>query len=194
VTIIQSRLIKRPVRCKSRDALFSRTIEGKPILSIEDFLGSPFFRYGVFPLASAASGILLKAATRNDKYALFKKEDMAVGPQLMLTAALTYVVLTIDRARALVEVNRKLAAELKQQALDAAIHSQLQQTSQALSGQIMSAAWMVIILIFGLWGTTTVVKRWGWRTDAEMTPYVGITGPLILGVLVLMFVMAAATQ
>jgi hypothetical protein len=30
---------------------------------------------------------------------LFKKEDMAVGAQLMLTAALTYVVLTTDRAR-----------------------------------------------------------------------------------------------
>ena len=95
--------------------------------------------------------------------------------------------------RALVEVNSKLAAELKKPALDAGILSQLQQASQTLSGEITGAAWTLLIIVFGLWGTTTIVKRWGWRTDAEMTPYVGITGPLILGVLVLMFVMAAAT-
>jgi hypothetical protein len=43
------------------------------------------------------------------------------------------VVLTTDRARALVEVNRKLAAELKQQALDAAIH---RPTSTNLTGPV----------------------------------------------------------
>jgi hypothetical protein len=162
-------------------------------LSIENFLGSSYFRYGLFPLVSAASGVLLKAATRNDQYALFKKEDMAIGPQLMLTAALTYVVVTTDRARSLIEVNGKLAAELKRRTLDLVTLNNLQQTSQSLSGQITGAGWMLIVLIFGLWGVTTVIKRWGWKSEAEMTPYVGITGPLVLGVLVLMFVMAAVT-
>jgi hypothetical protein len=130
-------------------------------LSIVDFLGSPYFRYGVFPLVGAASGVLLKAATRNDQYALFKKEDMAIGPQLMLTAALTYVVVTTDRARTLVEVNGKLATELKRQTLDAVALNNLQQTSQSLSGQITTAAWVLLILFFGLWGVTVVIKRWG---------------------------------
>lgn len=167
--------------------------QGNSPLSIEEFLVSPLFRYFLFPLASPVSGILLKAATRNDRYALFKKEDVAVGPQLMLTAALTYTILTTDRARALIEVNGRLATELKRAPLDASALTQLQQTSQSLSEQVMGAAWMIILLMIGLWGTATVVKRGGWRTEAEMTPYVGITGPLLLGVLVLMFVMAAAT-
>lgn len=79
---------------------------------LEEFLSSATFRYGVFPLISAIAGILLRCATRNDQYAFFKKEDMAVGPPLMLTAALTFVVVSTDQAHALVQANAALANAL----------------------------------------------------------------------------------
>jgi hypothetical protein len=39
---------------------------------------------------------------RNDRYAFFRKEDIAVGPQITLTAALMFVLQSSDRARALI--------------------------------------------------------------------------------------------
>jgi hypothetical protein len=163
-------------------------------VSIEDFLGGSIFRYGVFPLLSAGAGILLRCATRNDQYAFLKKEDTAVGPQLMLTAILTYVVLTTDRARDLVEVNRQLSDALKVQPLDQSKVNALQTGAYTLSEHMMSAAWTLVVLIVGLWAVTVIVKRWGWIDEAQLKPTTGIALPLVLGVASLMYVMTAATK
>jgi hypothetical protein len=79
---------------------------------MEEFLAGSFFRYAVFPLGGAGLGIALKYVTRNDHYPSFRKEDMAVGLDLMLTAALTFLVLTSDRAFKLVNLNKALDSEL----------------------------------------------------------------------------------
>jgi hypothetical protein len=74
---------------------------------MENFLASPFFRYALFPIGSAVLGIAVKCVTRNDRYISFRKEDLAVGLELMLTAGLMFVVLTTDRALALLETEAR---------------------------------------------------------------------------------------
>lgn len=161
-------------------------------MTVEEFLGGPIFRYIAFPAFSAASGILLKCATRNDKYAFFKKEDMAVGPQLMLTAALTYVIITTDRARELDRINDQISSALAVKPLQTERITELQAAAHIAAQPIMLAAWLLLCLVLLLWGTVTVVKRWGWASEAELKPGIGIGLPLALGVLSLVIVLAAA--
>lgn len=160
-------------------------------MAFEEIISSAWFRYGVFPLLSALAGVLLKCATRNDQYAFFKKEDMAVGPQLMLTAALTFVVVTTDRARALVTANAELKSSLLDKPLNASAVLRLQGEVAAISQKMMGAAYFLLALILVLWGTTTLVKRWGWKSEAELRPLLGIGIPLGIGVLSLAAVMTA---
>lgn len=162
-------------------------------MSIEEFLGSSFFRYGVFPLLSATGGILIKCATRNDQYAFFKKEDMAVGPQLVFTSILTYIVITSDRARNLIDVNRNLSAALTQKPIDPVKVSALQSNAYNLSQSMLSAVWTILILSICLWAVTTWVKRKGWVNESELEPRLGIGFPLVSGVASLIYVMVAAS-
>lgn len=159
-------------------------------LNLEEFFGGPIFRYGVFPLVSAAAGIALKCVSRNDGYAFFKKEDMAVGPQLMLTAALTYVVLTTDKARTLTAVSQAMRAADS----DKVRLAQLESQALSLTHSLLAAAWTVVVLIVGLWGIVTIVKRWGWADEASLKPVVGIAAPLVVGVVTLIYVMSAAAS
>ena len=160
---------------------------GKVLL--EEFISSAWFRYGIFPVVSALGGILLKCAARNDQYAFFKKEDMAVGPQLMLTSALTFVVVSTDRAHNLVVANAALKQALGAVTIDRAKVTALQTDAANLSQKLMGSAWLLLSLVLLLWGVTTIVKRWGWKTESELHPFLGIGLPLALGVLSLVTVM-----
>ncbi len=135
------------------------------------------------------SGILVKCALRNDGYALFKKEDVAVGPQLMLTAALTYVVLTTERARSIVELNSELKSELEGGAVSPARLLEIQSMSRTMLDPLMTAPWVLLGISVLLFATTIIVKRWGWESESLMTPRIGIAIPLIMGVSTLVYVM-----
>ena len=158
---------------------------------LEEFISSGWFRYGIFPAVSAIAGILLKCAARNDQYAFFKKEDMAVGPQMMLSAALTFVVVNTDRAHNLVVTNAALKQALGASTIDRTKVTALQAEAVSLSQKLMGSAWLLLSLVLLLWGVTTVVKRWGWKTESELYPFLGIGLPLALGVLSLVTVMTA---
>lgn len=161
---------------------------------MEQFLASPFFRYALFPVGSAVLGVAVKCVTRNDRYTSFRKEDVAVGLELMLTAGLMFVVLTTDRALALLEANRQLAQVLAASPIDAARAAALQGQVQLLSGRLALAGWVIALLFLGLWSVSTLVRKWGWKSETEMTPLVGIAIPLGFGILALIAVMAGAVQ
>lgn len=78
-----------------------------------EFLTNPLFKFGILPIGSAMLGVAVKYASRNDQYAKFKKEDIAVGLDLALTACLMFVVLTTDKAVQLISANNALSAILK---------------------------------------------------------------------------------
>jgi hypothetical protein len=161
---------------------------------LEKFLASPYFRYALFPLGSAMLGVLVKCVTRNDRYTTFRKEDIAVGLELMLTACLMFVLLTTDRALALVDANRQLADSLKAAPIDATRAAELQAQVSLLSGKIALAGWIIALMFLGLWSASTIVRKWGWESETEMRAFAGITVPLVFGISALLAVMAGAVQ
>jgi len=161
-------------------------------VGMEEVLTSTWFRYVAFPLGSAALGVAVKYVTRNDQYAKFQKEDMFIGLELILTACLMYVVLTTDRAIELARVNERLNGVLNSASFDQARAAELQDTAVLLSAKIDLAGWTILIMILALWSVSTIVRKWGWVSETEMRPGVGIAFPLGAGILALIFVMMGA--
>ncbi|MEW6378910.1 MAG: hypothetical protein AB1611_04815 [bacterium] len=163
-------------------------------LGMVEFLTNPVFKYGILPIGSAMLGIAVKYASRNDQYAKFRKEDIAVGLDLTLTACLMFVVLTTDRAAKLLIANRGLADLLNRHPLDTVVAAELQAKSQLLSSQIASSGWVIALMFLGLGGLSTTVRKWGWNSETEMNPIMGIAIPLIFGIAAIIGVMAGAAQ
>lgn len=136
----------------------------------------------------------IKYATRNDQYAKFRKEDIAVGLDLTLTACLMLVLLTSERAVKLVTVNHTLTESLKKNPMDIPLVTSLQSQAQRLSGQMATAGWLVAFMFLGLWSISTVIRKWGWKSETEMNPGIGIAFPLVFGILSLIGVMAGAAK
>lgn len=158
-----------------------------------DFLTSPFFRFFIFPIGSAVLGVAVKYVTRNDQYATFKKEDLAVGLDLIRVALLMYIVLTTDWALALLSTNEELA-QLAGNPVNTAQRELLQDQAQQLTYQVASAGWVIALMFLGLWGVSTLVRKWGWQSDTELRPVIGIGIPLVLGISALIMVMAEAAK
>lgn len=161
---------------------------------MENILGSAYFRYFVFPIGSAVLGILIKYATRNDQFAKFTKEDVAIGLDLMRTACLMFVVLTSDKAIALMNMNKRLQLALSSTPIDQESAANLQAQASQLSDNIALSGWLVAFMFLGLWGVSTLVRKWGWKSQTEMNAFVGIAIPLGFGILTLVGVMAQATR
>ena len=161
---------------------------------MEGFLTSALFQYFVFPIGSAVLGIAIKHTSRNDQYAKFSKEDLAVGLELVLTACLMFVVITTDKAVDLIEANEALAAALKAQPVDTTVAMEIQAKAQLLTGQLATAGWLIALMFLGLWSISTVIRKWGWKSETEMNAGVGIALPLAFGILALIAVMAGAGQ
>ena len=161
-------------------------------LRMEQFLSSDAFRYAVFPLVGAFLGIGIKHVSRNDRYAKFRKEDLAVGIELLLTACLTYVALTSDRAVALLQANKTMAEVVNAAAVDKARVAALHQSIQNLSAHVAMSGWVIALMFLGLWSVSSVVRLWGWKNEAELHGLIGIALPLVMGVLGLIAVMAGA--
>jgi hypothetical protein len=130
---------------------------------------------------------------RNDQYAFFKKEDIAVGPAIMLTAALSFVLLTSERSRQLVQLTKDLA-RAQFGGGDLGTAEAMRAQIAGLSEQIANSVWTILFLVLSLWGTTFMIKRWGWASESEMKVLNGIAVPLVLGVVVLIFVTVQASQ
>jgi hypothetical protein len=161
---------------------------------MENFLVSALFRYCVFPLGSAAIGIFVKCATRSDRYRFFVKEDVAVGINLILTACLMFVVMTTGWTLGLSETNSQLAQTLKSKPPDPAKVAALMDQAQYYSSKAVTAGWTTALMFLGLWGVSTIVRRWGWASGTELKTGVGIALPLAVGISYLILVMAGATE
>jgi len=162
---------------------------------MEDVLASTYFRYLFFPIGSVLLGIFVKVFTRNDKYSTFKKEDLAVGLQLMTTGCLMYVLLTTDRALQLTKLNNQLNEAINNPSpLNQSAVVNLQANIALLSSEMAKSAGLITIMFIGLWAVSSIVRKWGWKSETENHPLFGIALPLVFGVLFLVVVMLRATQ
>jgi hypothetical protein len=159
-----------------------------------EFLTTPGFKFGVLPIGSAVLGVGVNYISRNDQYAKFKKEDIAVGVNLTMTACVMFVVLTTDRAVQLLQLNKDLASALKAKPLDPTAAAQLQDQAQKLSAQIADSGWLIALMFLALWSISTLVRKKGWKSATEMDTLVGIAVPLAFGILSIILVMAGATR
>jgi hypothetical protein len=158
------------------------------------FLASPVFRYFIFPVGSAVLGIYVKYVSRNDQFSKFRKEDIAVGLELLRTACLMYVVLTTDRVIALARTNEALADTLVASPIDSAKAAILQSQAQALTNCITMAGWYTAGMFVALWGASTLIRKFGWKSETEMNAVFGVTTPLVLGIIGLALVMVEASK
>ena len=156
------------------------------------FLTTPVFKYVVYPVLGAALGVAIKYVSRNDRYARFKPDDLAVGLDLVKTAFLSFLVLTTDKATLLVAANKELATAVASQ--DTTRAAELVLRTQVLSEQVGNAGWLIAVMLIALWSLSTLVRKAGWKDGGTELEYgFGIALPLVVGILSLIVVMARAT-
>jgi hypothetical protein len=131
-----------------------------------NFLGEPYFlQFGV-PLITVCLSIFIKFVTRNDQHRGFKKEDLAVGLDLALTALLIFITSSAHLARSIPATN----------------------PLQKMLDQIASVPWIIMAFIVGIWGISTLVRKLGWEDDDKLKIFWGILLPDIFGIFTLIFV------
>jgi len=126
----------------------------------------PYFLQFCVPLIAVAISIFLRYVTRNDSYKDFKKEDLAVGLDLSVSALLIFIVASSTFLQSL--SNSPTDAEL------------LAKTA--------GVPWILSVFILGIWGISTLVRKLGWVSDDKLHVFWGIVVPDVFGLLVLLFV------
>jgi hypothetical protein len=130
------------------------------------FLGEPYFlQFGV-PLITVGLSIFIKFVTRNDKYSGFRKEDLAVGLDLAVTALLIFIT-----------SSAQLASSLP-----------LNSPPQEKVGQLATVPWILMAFLVGIWGVSTLVRKLGWADGDKLKTFWGIVVPDSFGLLTLLFV------
>jgi hypothetical protein len=143
------------------------------------FFKSEAFRLLV-PLASAALGVWIKSEMRHPEKQTFKKEDFAVGIQLIQTACLSFLTLMTQKA---VQLHSMLATQ-----------SAIADTSGAdkLSSFLAFSSVRLASMLIFLFGMTSLVRRKGWKNKDEMKVTAGIAIPIAAGILCLYTVIREA--
>jgi len=134
-------------------------------------LTSAWFQVIGVTIISSIIGVFVKYASRNDNFTKsFKKEDLAIGIEMMVTS----IILLITRY---VYSFNKLGVE----SLDDMVKDSLQNEMQI-------ALWMIFAFSIGLWGVSTIIRKIGWCNENELNIGWGIVLPNIVGIAALVSV------
>ena len=151
-------------------------------------LSSNTFRYAIFPAAAVFAGVYVKYETRKQR---FRREDFAVGPQLMLSACFMLTGVAISKALVLNTTKQKLASVTPD---NFSTTEQLHANALQLSRELNATLLMLLCVGFLLWGICSLVRSWGWKTRTQLRPWLGIMLPLVFGFLTLIAVMTQVGQ
>jgi hypothetical protein len=134
-----------------------------------EILSSTYFKYLAVPLITTFLVIFIKIVSRNDRFTLFKKEDFAFGLNMGVTAVLILLGNCVNVAQKGLTDNN---------------------ITQLANETLLKSSWIILILVFGLWGMSTIVRRLGWKYDDELKIFWGIVVPDIFGLIVLIYVVS----
>ena len=131
-----------------------------------NFLGNKLFLQFCVPLITVALSIFLKYVTRNDKHKAFRKEDLAIGLDLSVTALIIFVT-----------ASSQVVARVLQNPAD-----------KLLAEKSMAIPWVLSAYLVGIWGLSTLVRKLGWESDDRLKTFWGIVVPDTFGLLALLVV------
>lgn len=148
---------------------------------MEKFFISKAFLYFFLPLFTVALNVFIKIVSRNEKCPIFQKDDIAVGLEVATSALIILLTYCVT-----------IASQITLH-LPPGLLSELQE-------KMVAAPYRIIFLILGLWGTSTIVRFFGWKIkkvsssifddyiEIELKWFIGIILPFIYGILSLFFV------
>lgn len=125
---------------------------------VEHFLAGPVFRYFLFPIGSALFGIWTKMEIRGRP----KREDLAVGPELIRGSLLMLVALTCARATSLDATHQSLNV-----VKDPIEIAQLQAHATVASTGLDWIGIMIFLTGMLLSLTTGFIRVYGWEPDPQ---------------------------
>jgi len=132
------------------------------------FLANPLFLQFIVPLMTVAFTVFLKVVSRNDKFKRFKKDDLAVGLEVAVTALILFIT---------------ESANLAQQ-----LSTQTSQVQSKIIEKLTIAPWIILAFVLGIWGVSSMVRWIGWKGDDDLNIGWGIVVPDLFGLLLLFFV------
>jgi hypothetical protein len=135
---------------------------------MEKFLASPYFKYFFVPLITSFLCIFVKWVSRNDRFISFRKEDLAVGLELTVASIIIFITDSVNLADTLVNKHG----------------------DQILQEKYVTIPWIILAFIVGLWGISTIVRKWGWKNENDLNIFCGIIAPNMFGIISLIFVVS----
>jgi len=129
------------------------------------FLQNKYFYYFAIPILTILLSTFVKIVSRNDKFSLNMRADLAFGLDLSVSAILLLTNHTLTYIAAI--TTQELAQHLEKIALIPLI--------------------LLFLLIF-LWIQSTIIRKFGWKDSTTMNWWFGIIIPNILGLTILTFV------
>ena len=145
-----------------------------------DFLTSTFFKYFIVPLFTVGLNLFVKINSRNDNHKSFSKEDAAVGPQIAVTAIITFIIQTIATAQSKTLLAQSTITDpLK-----------LQTEIIALQNAFILSLLVAFVLTFLLGVLSYVLRKFGWEKENKLTWFWGLIFPFAYGVGTLFFVVS----
>jgi uncharacterized membrane protein YgcG len=116
--------------------------------------------------------VFIKSVSRNDKHTFFRKEDFAFGLEMGITA----ILLLLGNS---VTIAQQTITEPTQ--------------STTANEKLLTIGWITPMLIFGLWGISTIVRRFGWKSETELKMFWGIVMPNLFGLIILIYVVSTSS-
>lgn len=117
------------------------------------------------PLLAVLLSVYAKCVSRNDQQKSICPEDFAVGLDLAIAALLIFIV--------------SCGVEAERPAHDS--------TRTGPGGCESSAPWIVLAMVFAIWALSTLIRKWGWRSNGQLRTGRGVVGPIAVGVAMLLF-------
>jgi len=132
-----------------------------------ELLSNKYFQFLVIPLLTIFLAVFVKYVSKKDEYSRLRKEDFAIGLEISIAA----IVLLISNT---LKYMSSISLSNGVQLMD--------------SNNLLVLPWVILFIVVGLWGISTLIRKKGWKNEDEMTWLCGIILPNIFGLSVLILV------